>query len=144
MEERGRRIYGIAEAIRGKDVAMTPYGKELILDIHNCDSSTFTRKSIRNFFKELCDLIEMKRSRLVWWDDRGVPQEEQETEPHLKGTSAVQFIETSNIVIHTLDILESVYLNIFSCKDFDTNVAREFSQEWFKGKVANSHVIERR
>ncbi len=123
---------------------MIGYGKELILDIHNCDSSTFTRKSIRNFFKKLCDLIEMKRSRLVWWDDYGVPPEERETEPHLKGTSAVQFIETSNIVIHTLDILESVYLNIFSCKDFDTNVAKEFSQEWFRGKVVNSHVIERR
>ena len=123
---------------------MASYGKELILDIHNCDSSTFTRKSIRNFFKELCDLIEMKRSRLVWWDDWGVPLEEQETERHLKGTSAVQFIETSNIVIHTLDILESVYLNIFSCKTFDANVAKEFSQEWFKGKVANSHVIERK
>jgi len=123
---------------------MASYGKELILDIHKCDSSTFTRKSIRNFFKELCDLIEMKRSRLVWWDDWGVPQEEQETEPHLKGISAVQFIETSNIVIHTLDILESVYLNIFSCKDFDANVAKEFSQEWFKGKVTNSHLVERK
>ena len=123
---------------------MKPYGKELILDIHKCDSSTFTRKSIRNFFKELCDLIEMKRSRLVWWDDYGVPPEERETEPHLKGTSAVQFIETSNIVIHTLDILESVYLNIFSCKDFDMDVAKEFSREWFKGKIANSQVIERK
>ena len=123
---------------------MKPYGKELILDIHKCDSSTFTRKSIRNFFKELCDLIEMKRSRLVWWDDWGVPPEKQQTEPHMKGTSAVQFIETSNIVIHTLDILESVYLNIFSCNDFDTNAAMEFSQEWFKGKVTNSHVIERK
>ena len=123
---------------------MKPYGKELILDIHNCDSSTFTRKSIRNFFKELCDLIEMKRSRLVWWDDWGVPLDEQQTEPHLKGTSAVQFIETSNIVIHTLDILESVYLNIFSCKDFDMDVAKEFSREWFKGKIANSQVIERK
>ncbi len=53
-------------------------------------------------------------------------------------------LTTYNIVIHTLDILESVYLNIFSCKDFDTNIAKEFSQEWFKGKVANSHLIERR
>ncbi len=123
---------------------MKSYGKELILDIHNCDSSTFTRKSIRKFFKELCDLIGMKRARLVWWDDYGVSPEEQETEPHLKGTSAVQFIETSNIVIHTLDILESVYLNIFSCKTFDTNAAKEFSQEWFNGKVTNSHVIERK
>ena len=123
---------------------MASYGKELILDIHECDSSTFTRKSIRNFLKELCDLIEMERCKLIFWDDLGVAPEEQETEPHLKGTSAIQFIRTSNIVIHTLDILESVYLNIFSCKTFDTNVAKEFSQEWFRGKVTNSHVIERK
>jgi len=123
---------------------MKPYGKELILDIHDCDSSTFTRENIRNYFKELCILIDMKRSKLFWWDDWGVSPEEQETEPHIKGTTAVQFIRTSTITIHTLDLMKNVYLNIFSCKDFDTNVAREFSQEWFKGKVADSHVIERR
>ncbi len=123
---------------------MNTYGVELILDIHSCDSSTFTRKSIRSFFKELCTLIDMERCKLIFWDDLGVTPEEQETEPHLKGTSAVQFIRTSNIVIHTLDILESVYLNIFSCKTFDTNVAKDFSQEWFKGKVVNSHVVERK
>ncbi len=123
---------------------MKPYGKELILDIHKCDSSTFTRKSIRDFFTELCDLIDMDRCKLIFWDDLGVVPEEQETEPHLKGTSAIQFIRTSNIVIHTLEILESVYLNIFSCTDFDTNVAKEFSREWFKGKVVNLHVIERK
>ena len=122
---------------------MKPYGKELILDIHDCDSSTFTRENIRNYFKELCILIDMKRSKLFWWDDWGVSPEEQETEPHIKGTTAVQFIRTSTITIHTLDLMKNVYLNIFSCKDFDTNVAREFSQEWFKGKVADSHVIER-
>ena len=123
---------------------MKSYGKELILDLHNCDASTFNRESIREFFKELCTLIDMERCKLSWWDDYGVPPEERETEPHMKGTSAIQFIRTSTITIHTLDLMKNVYLNIFSCKDFDTNVAREFSQEWFKGKVANSRVIERR
>ena len=123
---------------------MKPYGKELILDIHNCDSSTFTRKSIKRYFKELCTLIEMERCKLCWWDDYGVPPDEQETEPHMKGTSAIQFIRTSTITIHTLDLMKNVYLNIFSCKDFDTDAAKEFSQEWFRGKVVNSHVIERR
>ena len=123
---------------------MNSYGKELILDLHNCDASTFNRKSIRNFFKELCILIDMERCKLCWWDDYGALPEEQEAEPHMKGTSAIQFIRTSNITIHTLDLMKNVYLNIFSCKDFDTNVAKEFSQEWFKGKVADSHVIERR
>ncbi len=123
---------------------MITYGKELILDLHNCDPTTFTRKHIRNYFKKLCSLIDMERCKLCWWDDHGVPLEEQETEPHLKGTTAIQFIKTSNITIHTLDLLKSVYLNIFSCKDFDPEVVKEFTEEWFKGKIVNNHVIERK
>ncbi len=123
---------------------MKRYGKELILDIHDCDPTTFTRKSIQNYFNELCNLIDMQRCKLCWWDDYGVPPEEQETEPHLKGTTAIQFISTSNITIHTLDLLQNVYVNIFSCKEFDTDMAKKFTKEWFKGKVVNSYVIERK
>ena len=127
---------------------MTPldnknYGKELILDIHNCDTSKFSRKDIKRYLIKLCDLIKMERCKLSWWDDYGVPPEEQQTEPHLKGTTAVQFILTSNIVIHTLDLLGAVYINIFSCKDFDTEIAKNFSEKWFKGKIVSSHVIDR-
>lgn len=121
-----------------------PYGKELILDLHNCDPATFTRKSIRNYFRRLCDLIDMERCKLSWWDDNGLAPEECQTEPHLKGTSAIQFILTSNITIHTLDLLENVYINIFSCKDLDADVAMRFSADWFKGKIISSHVIERK
>ena len=85
----------------------------------------------------------MKAEKLCWWDDHGIEPELQQTEPHTKGTTAVQFILTSNITIHTLDMLENVYINIFSCKDFDADVARGFSEEWFKGKIVNSQLIER-
>lgn len=122
---------------------MCPYGKELIIDMHNCDSSTFTRKSIKNYFKLLCEKIDMKPEKLCWWDDHGVKPQLQQTEPHTKGTTAVQFILTSNITIHTLDILKNAYINIFSCKDFDADAARKFSEEWFKGTVVNSQIIER-
>lgn len=123
---------------------MNNYGKELIIDIHNCDPSAFTRKSIRKYFKQLCEQIDMKAEKLFWWDDYGLEPELQQKEPHTKGTSAVQFILTSNITIHTLDILENVYINIFSCKDFDPEIAMKFSEEWFKGKIVNSQVIERK
>lgn len=119
------------------------YGKELILDIHNCDPTTFTRESIKGFFEELCKLLDMEPCEIYWWDDYGLPQEDCQTEPHLKGTSAVQFIKTSNITIHTLDLLGNVYLNIFSCKDFNARAAAEFSESWFKGKVVNSEIMAR-
>ena len=124
-------------------MTLTTYGKELILDLHGCDPQTFTRDSIENYFEELCDLIDMERCELYWWDDYEVPDDEKQTEPRLKGTSAVQFIITSNITIHTLDLMKNVYLNIFSCKDFDPAIAKQFSEEWFKGNTVNEHIIIR-
>lgn len=120
------------------------YGKEVILDLHNCDSKKFTRKIIKQYFIEMCDLIDMQRAKLCWWDDYGLPLEKRQTEPHLKGTSAVQFIMTSNMTIHTLDILKSVYLNIFSCKDFDEKIVRDFTKKYFNGKVVTFRVIIRK
>ena len=123
---------------------MTPYGKELILDLHDCDPQTFTRESIEKFFEELCVLIDMERCELYWWDDYEVPDDEKQTNPHLKGTSAVQFILTSNITIHTLDLLGNVYLNIFSCKDFDSWGAADFSKKWFGGTMVTEQIVTRR
>lgn len=128
-----------------ENIKIKSYGKELILDLHECNSSKFTRKSIKKFFEIFCELIDMTPEKLVWWDELYVPEEEKETEDHLVGTSAVQFIRTSNITIHTLDILRRVYLNIFTCKDFKTHIAVDFCVKWFDCKIIKqSKIIERR
>lgn len=124
--------------------ATKSYGKELILDLHGCNTRKFTRREIKKFFKDLCGLIDMKRCELFWWDDHGLPAKERQTEPHLKGTSAIQFIMTSNITIHTLDMMGNVYLNIFSCKDFGTKKATDFSRKFFEGRVASAKTIIRK
>ena len=123
---------------------MKGYGKELILDLHNCDVIKFTRRSLRGYFKLLCKKIDMMPHRLCWWDDVGVPEGERQTDPKTKGTSAVQFIMESNVTVHTLDLLGKVFVNIFSCKDFDVKVAAKFTKRWFGGRVVSSHVIERK
>ena len=119
------------------------YGQELILDLHDCDASRFTRQYIQAYFDRLCALIEMEPCDLHFWDDLGVPDSEQQSDPKTKGTSAVQFILTSTIVIHTLDLLKAVYVNIFSCKDFDTTRAAEFTADWFKARHLNTTVVVR-
>jgi S-adenosylmethionine decarboxylase len=122
---------------------MTNYGKELIIDLHGCNVNTFNRKSLRKYFKEICKLIDMQRAKLVFWDDIGVPEDQKQTLPHTTGTSAVQFILTSNITVHTLDKLGNVYVNIFSCKDFDSNVALKFTRTFFEGKVSHFKIVSR-
>jgi S-adenosylmethionine/arginine decarboxylase-like enzyme len=119
------------------------YGYELIMDLHGCDVSKFNRTSLDNYFEKLCKAIDMKRADLHFWDDEGLPPEKRQTLPHTKGTSAVQFILTSSIVVHTLDILEAVYINIFSCKPFERKVAEELTKEWFRPNGCRAHFIER-
>ena len=123
---------------------MRDYGKELILDLHNCDTSLFNRRDLKGFFRDLCSLIDMEAEKLVWWDDTYVLKEYKETDPHLVGTSAVQFIRTSNITIHTLDKLEKVFINIFSCKDFNSQWVKKYCKDFFRGKVVSFTVIKRR
>lgn len=119
------------------------YGQELVLDLGDCDATTFSRDSLKDFFAKLCDLIDMELAEIHFWDDVGVPEEEKQTSPKTKGTSAVCFILTSTIVVHTLDLLGAVYVNIFSCKDFDPKAAERFTRDWFGGEVARSTFIER-
>jgi len=126
-----------------KKTTEKPYGFELILDLHGCDPNTFNRDSLDNYFEKLCKAIDMEKCARYFWDDVGVPVEDQQTLPHTKGTSAVQFILTSTIVIHTLDLLKAAYINIFSCKPYDRQAAEELSKEWFSAKECRTHFIER-
>ena len=119
------------------------YGIELILDLHGCDASKFTRESITEYFEQLCDLIDMQREDLHFWDDVGLSEEDKQTSPHTQGTSAVQFILTSSIVIHTLAQLRAVYINIFSCKVYDAKVAEKFSAEWFGATDCSARLLDR-
>ena len=127
----------------GPGTTMDKYGIELILDLHGCDVSKFTRDSITKYFERLCEVIDMQREDLHFWDDVGVSEEDRQTSPHTQGTSAVQFILTSSIVIHALDQLKSVYVNMFSCKNFDPTLAEKFTVEWFGAGHCRARFIER-
>ena len=130
-------------ANRNTGLMADKYGIELILDLHGCDASKFTRASISEYFERLCVLIDMKREALHFWDDVGLPEEDKQTSPHTQGTSAVQFILTSSIVIHTLDQFRAVYINIFSCKSYDAKLAEQFSVEWFGATDFSARFIDR-
>jgi S-adenosylmethionine/arginine decarboxylase-like enzyme len=127
----------------GPAATMDKYGTELILDLHGCNVSKFTRDSITGYFEELCVLIDMQREDLHFWDDVGLAEEDKQTSPHTQGTSAVQFILTSSIVIHTLDQLEAVYINMFSCKAFDPKTAEQFTIDWFDARDCSARFIDR-
>jgi S-adenosylmethionine/arginine decarboxylase-like enzyme len=114
-----------------------PYGLELLLDLKGCDLSDLSREKLADYFVRLCELIQMKRhgQPVFWEDDSGLP--------HLQGISAVQFIETSNVVCHALPLLQAVYLNIFSCREFDAEAAKRFSMEFWGAESVVFTVVTR-
>ena len=108
------------------------YGKELIIDLYGCDVKKFTRKSLESYLVELCDnVINMEREDLHWWDYEDDPEGYKNAPPHLKGVSAVQFITTSTIVIHTIDDKKMILINIFSCRDYNSDEVMKFTETYF-------------
>ena len=123
---------------------MGSYGKELILDLHNCNTAKFNRTAIGVFFDQACEMIGAEAADRFWWDDVGVPPQDRQTDPRLVGTSAVQFILTSNLTLHTLDLLGHAYLNVFSCDDFDADALIVFAAYYFGGTAVQNTVLERK
>ncbi len=119
------------------------YGKELILDLYMCNPDTFTRLCIERWLVELCDSIGMVREDLHFWDYDGYPEEYKAAPDHLAGTSVVQFIKTSTVVCHTLDRVGEVFINVFSCKDFNAVIVADFTKRFFGAKEMDHTVLER-
>ncbi len=119
------------------------YGNELLVDLVECDPATFTRDSLTAFFVDLCERIGMERADLHFWDYEGEPEEYEAAPAHLKGTSAIQFITTSNVTVHTLDELRRVFVNVFSCGDFEAAPVAEICAFHFGGTVENKTLIRR-
>lgn len=113
------------------------YGLELIVDMKGCDLSDLTQEKLGKFLIDLVDRVKMVRhgEPMFWEDHSGIP--------HLDGISAIQFIETSNVVCHALPMLKAIYLNLFSCKPFDADDALQFSMQYWNATSENHTVVTR-
>lgn len=103
---------------------MQSWGKHLIIDAAACKSSSIrSHQNIYNFTKHL-----VKRIDMVAY---GEPQIVMFGTGNKKGYTLVQLIETSNITGHFVEETNDLYLDVFSCKDFDPNVVVGLLNEYF-------------
>ncbi len=101
------------------------WGYHLILDCSECDTNRVkNRENLEKFVKALVKRIDMKAF--------GEPTLEHFAthNPAVAGYSLVQLIETSSITGHFVDANGDAYLDIFSCKPFEIELAREVVQEY--------------
>jgi len=113
-----KKVWGIASSI----------------DIYECEPELIrSADHIRNFVRELCDLIEMKRfgeTQVVHFGE----------DERVAGYSMVQLIETSLISAHFANQSNATYLDVFSCKPYDPEVVRQFACAYFRGAWTTLNV----
>jgi S-adenosylmethionine decarboxylase len=114
------------------------FGIELILNLADCDIDMITSSAaLKAYTRTLCKVIDMKLYGEPFVERFGL------NHPKTAGYTLVQLIETSSIVGHFSEEWKTAYINIFSCKDFDINIARDFTAEFFNAKVAKELVVTR-
>lgn len=119
-----------------------PYGQELVLSFHEVPKEFFDVKIIEKVAKGLVDDIGMTRGPIYTWpksdteQDKGVPRKS-------GGISCIQFLEESSCTLHCLNEIGCVYLNLFSCKSFNSTRAKNYALKHIGGKLVQERVLVR-
>jgi S-adenosylmethionine decarboxylase len=114
------------------------WGQHLVLDLAGCPRDRLTNADhLRAWVFELIDAIKMKAY--------GEPQLEHfATHSYdAAGYTLLQLIETSNICAHFAENLGQVYIDVFSCKRFDSEIAVQVCRKYFAPETVDMHVLER-
>ena len=114
------------------------FGYELVMNLYQCDKDIITsKKKLQEYIDTLCKLIKMKKygkTLLPYFGEKAA---------YTKGYSLVQLIETSSITGHFSDFWVTAYINIFSCKKYDKDLAKKFTKQFFKAKKTKTKFLIR-
>jgi S-adenosylmethionine decarboxylase len=116
---------------------MSHWGYQLLLDCSGCNIENISSKE--NIYKFIKDLV--PRIGMIAY---GEPIIE-----HLlpgdpkQGYSLMQLITTSNICGHFMELDGTAYFDIFSCKEFDLELAQNVVKQYFKPKKIRVNFLTR-
>jgi S-adenosylmethionine decarboxylase len=116
----------------------SPWGQHLILDLAGCPTARLTNADhLREWVRELVDAIDMKAY--------GEPSIEHFATHSFEsaGYTLIQLIETSNICAHFAENIGQVYIDIFSCKEFDNDIANALCRKYFEPETVNATALRR-
>ena len=117
---------------------MAYWGYHLILDCKKCDFDKIRScTNIEAFVIKLVSEIDMIASGKPLIKHFATHNKDAE------GYSLVQLIETSSITGHFVDQNGDAYLDIFSCKNFDTDKAKNVVEKFFKPESIKSTFLKR-
>jgi S-adenosylmethionine/arginine decarboxylase-like enzyme len=107
--------------------AKTPWGMLAAIDLHGCERRRVEDPdSIRAFVPAVIEAIGMRAHGPLHLERFG--------DGELEGWSAMQFIETSSITIHADESAARCFVDVFSCRAFDPDVAAAIAVMHFGGR----------
>jgi len=112
------------------------YGKHVMLTASGCSAALLEKSTIADFCRDMVKRIDMVPF--------GEPFVERFGEGDEVGISAVQLIQTSAITIHTNDEARDMYLDVFSCKDFEAEAVVKAVEDWFAPAGIDSRTLLRK
>ena len=119
-------------------VEPAPWGILSSIDLYGCNPDKIRDADlIKKFVVELCDLIEMKRFGETVVVHFGEDEK-------VAGFSMTQLIETSLISAHFANLTNTTYLDVFSCKYYDSQVVADFAKDFFDADEVRLQVLYRR
>lgn len=114
----------------------SPWGQSAAIDLADCAHDRLADSiGLKGFIRELVTVIGMVPHGECLLERFGGGE--------LKGYSAMQFIETSSITMHCDEVRDRVFIDVFSCKNFDAAKAAEFSRNYFQAKQVKFRELER-
>jgi S-adenosylmethionine decarboxylase len=114
------------------------YGPHLMLDLNDCNSAILDDlEACFRLLNELPEKIGMtKITQPYVFRYSGLVSEDE-------GITGVTIIAESHISLHTYPQKNFVFVDIFSCKPFDVEGARDYVVQFFQSKSPSVHVQER-
>ena len=114
------------------------FGPHLMLDLAECDQKKINDLDfIFNFLNTLPDKIGMtKITQPYVFPYSGLVPED-------KGITGYVIIAESHLSIHTFVEKGYAFIDLFSCKSFDTDMAKNFIIQAFLSKKPEFYIIER-
>ena len=112
------------------------WGYHLMLDCSGCERIT-DADNIRSFVKQLVSSIDMVAVGEPWIERTAIGLTDKE------GYSLYQLIVTSNISAHFVDESRQIYLDVFSCKEFDKDVVCSVVNTYFKPSKIKTNFFPR-
>lgn len=114
------------------------YGPHLMLDLNDCNPAILDDlEACFKLLNELPERIGMTKitQPYVFRYSSPVPEDE--------GITGVTIIAESHISLHTYPRKKFVFVDMFSCKPFDVDMARDYIVQFFQSKSPVVHVRKR-